>query len=221
MQNLEGLNAYRRKKGGRMVKLNIGYVIVSGNHEEIYHATELVKNAGADMIRFKCDITGKGVSAQDTWHKSAFGQIEQAKADFHRPPVFSVHTIHSLQDMEESRYADWQCEKGCLYQYFVSTIGSDGNLYMCDHNTMPGGIPLGNVINKPFKEVWMSDRHRYLANGVKYTCQSSVCPPFGNRINAFLHEIDGLRKQYGTASVISALDVIRAEIKNHFEEDTL
>lgn len=213
INNLKGLHEYRQRKAGSSVKLNIGYVIIAGNHEEIYKTTELVKEAGADMIRFKCDIAGKHNLAKANLLDEVFSQIEKAKNDFHHPPEFSVYTIHSRQEMEERSYSKWNCSKGCYYQFFATTIGSDGNLYICDHNTMPGAIPIGNVIDRSLKDIWLNDRHRYLADGVKYICQSNVCPPFANRVNVFLNEIVELKKVYGSATVIDVLNVLREEIK--------
>ena len=214
IKNISGLHKCRRKKGVRgNVKLNVGYVIVSGNAAEIYEASRRVKEAGADMIRFKCDIANKHDLVQANLLDSVFSQIEQAKNEFHNPPAFSVHSIHSRQEIEDYSYSNWKCDKGCHYQYFMTTLGSDGNLYFCDHNTMPGGVPIGNVIDHSFKDIWLNDRHKYLSNGVKYLCQSDVCPPFGNRVNAFLHEIVELKKTYGSAAVIDALNVLREENK--------
>jgi len=208
IDNIAGLNAYRKKTNGK-VKINIGYVIIVGNHEEIYKTTSIVKNAGADMIRFKCDITNRYTSDTE-WLDEVFKEIKQAKKDFHSPD-FSVISIHSKKDVESNSHVNWTCEKGCLYQYFVATIGSDGNMYFCDHNTMPGAIPIGNAINNSFGDIWNSPRHKYLAEGIKYTCQSNVCPPFGNRVNAFLNELVELREEYGADKVVEALNVIRKE----------
>jgi sulfatase maturation enzyme AslB (radical SAM superfamily) len=212
INNLTGLHKCRQRKGDRgNVKLNVGYVIVSGNVAEIYEASKQVKEAGADMIRFKCDIANIHDLVQTDLLDSVFTQIERVKNEFHNPPAFSVHSIHSRQEIEDHSYSNWKCDKGCYYQFFMTTIGSDGNLYFCDHNTMPGGIPIGNVIDHSFRDIWLNDRHKYLSNGVKYLCQSGVCPPFGNRVNAFLHEIVELKKDYGSAAVIEALNVLRKE----------
>ena len=209
IDNIKGLDKHRKETGGK-VKINIGYVIVEGNHEEIYEAANIVKDAGADMIRFKCDITNT-YEKEKNWLNAVFSNIEKAKKDFHTPPSFSVHAIHSKEEMQKSKHTDWNCEKGCYFQYFMTTIGSDANMYLCDHNTMPGAIALGNTINTSFTEIWHSPRHKYLGSGVQYTCQSSVCPPFGNRINAFLRDIVELKKKYGNAAVLEALNTLRKE----------
>lgn len=182
--------------------------MVPGNHEEIFEASRLVKEAGADSIRFKCDIGGKHDLVRGKAVDVAFEQINKVKKELHETGIFDVSSIHTRNDVESKNYASWQCKNGCDYQYFLGTVGSDGNLYLCDHNTMPGGIALGNVIDRPFKDVWESDRRKYLSDGVKYTCQCAVCPPFGNRVNFFLKELRDLTSRYGVDLVKKALDEV-------------
>lgn len=121
-------------------------------------------------------------------------KLKKLYKELHEPGVFEVTSIHTRDDVKNKSYASWQCKDGCDYQHFLATVGSDGNLYLCDHNTMPGGIALGNVINRPFKEVWESDKREYLSNGIEHTCQCDVCPPFGNRVNFFLKTCEKLHE---------------------------
>ena len=215
MNNLRGLDR-QRKKTGRCSEMNItvGYIIINENCDEIYETTRIVREAGADAIRFKFDIGGQFDLRQAGMLQEAFSQIEQAQADFHNPPAFSVMAIHSRQDAENGSFADWNCSNGCHYQYFCTTIGSDGNVYLCDHNTMPGAIPFGNAINQPFGEIWDGKLRHYLVGGTQYLCKSSVCPPFGRKVNAFLSEIVELRGKYGAEAVITALELLRNKEKN-------
>ncbi len=208
LANIKGLNEARKNKGGSELKINVGYVVIPGNHKEIFEASRLVKEAGADSIRFKCDISGKNDLVRGNALDIAFEQIIRAQSELHEENVFSVSSIHTKSDIEGKKYAAWQCSDGCSYQQFLATIGSDGNLYLCDHNTMPGAFPLGNVIDKPFQIVWESEGRKYLSNGIQHTCQSPVCPPFGNRVNFFLRELKVLADKYGADLVKDALDKI-------------
>lgn len=210
LDNIRGLNQTRISLR-KPVMLDIGYVIVPGNHTDIYRAAKAVKDAGADRIRFKCDIVGKHDLAQLGVLDAVFQQIEDAKTDFHDPPRFSVYSIHSRSDIENKAYARWKCSSGCYYQHFVATIGSNGNMYLCDHNTMPAAVPFGNVIDEPFERIWRSERREYLQRGVKYLCECAVCPPFGNRANIFLKRVEELCREYGREAVAQGVDVLRTE----------
>jgi len=207
LDNIKGLN-YLRKANGGGVKINIGYVIVEGNHHEIYKTAGLVKDAGADMVRLKFDISAS-YDKKTPWLKEAFSQMEKAKSDYHRPNEFSVCSIHSPDALKRNSHTDWTCDRGCYLQHFMATIGSDGNMYLCDHNTLQGAVAFGNTVNNSFYSIWNSNRRKSLSGDVKNICQSNVCPPFGNRINLFMSEIMELKKEYGAEAVVGALKQLR------------
>jgi len=210
LHNIRGLARQRKKTGWRKkMNLNVGYIVINGNHNEIYETCNLVKKAGADSIRFKCDITGEHNLCSAGVLDDAFSQIEKAQADFHNPPEFSVITVHSRDDIKNKAYTAWRSSSGCYYHLFCTTIGSDGCVYICDHNTMPGAIPLGNAINQPFSEIWNSTSRNFMISGTEHICKSSVCPPFGCKVNFFLKEIVYMREIYGADAIIEALENIR------------
>ena len=219
IENIKGLNETRKRKRDRShLKINVGFVVVPGNHEEIRSTTKLAKEAGADSIRFKTDIGGKHDLKTAGISERVFEDIEGLKNEFDSPQGFGVYSIHSKEDVESRAYEAWQCKHGCWYQQFFATIGSDGNLYLCDHNTMPGAPALGNTIVQSFREIWESDQRRYLINGIPYLCQSTVCPPFGNRANVLLKEIDSLTKDYGIPDMMKALESLRSDYDILVEE---
>ena len=70
------------------------------------------------------------------------------------------------------------------------------------------------TLNNSLKDTWQSDRRKYLIEGIRYTCQCGVCPPFGNRINFFLKEINQLTQQYGVPFIKEALQILRHKYSN-------
>lgn len=214
LNNIGGLNNTRTNQVKDRLRINVGYVVVPGNHnhDQIYKAAELVKQAGADSIRFKCDIGERYDLKKAGVLEVVFQEIEKVKQELEETS-FTVHTIHSKEDIEKKGYKDWQCKNGCFYHNFLATIGSDGSIYLCDHNTMPGAIPLGHAINQSFKKVWESERRKYLIDGIRYVCHCDVCPPFGNRTNFFLKEIYELTKQYDISCMKDAIDELRTKYR--------
>jgi MoaA/NifB/PqqE/SkfB family radical SAM enzyme len=191
IENIHNLHKIRIKNKTHL-KINVGYVIIPGNESEIYTAAEIVKKAGADSIRFKCDISGKNKLNSDSL-KTAFIQFKKAQTLCSKR--FTVQAIYSKDDIKNEIYSKWNKSKKCFYQNFLATIGSNGNLYLCDHNTMPSGSPLGNIINESLQNIWISPRRKFFTSGIEYVCESTVCPPFGNCINSFLNEIECLKQQ--------------------------
>ena len=215
MDNIKGLDKSRRQKQPESkLKINIGYVVVPGNHDHIYEISKMVREAGADSIRFKCDIGERYDLKKAGVIETVYKEIEKVKAELENPSTFKVYTIHSRQDVEDKTYKAWRCENGCFYHHFLGTVGSNGDMYTCDHNTIPGAIPFGNIINQSFYEVWTSERRKYLTDGIQYVCQCGVCPPFGNRANFFLKEIHDLTQQYGISPVKEAINDLRTEFMN-------
>jgi sulfatase maturation enzyme AslB (radical SAM superfamily) len=218
IRNIEGLNKVRIQKRSDL-KINVGYVIVPGNHDQIYKTAEIIQEAGADSIRFKCDIGERFDLQKAGVLDLALEEIEKVKEKFGgivnlAGNEFSVYEIHKKEDIEQKRYKKkWNCESGCYYQSFLSTIGSDGNVYLCDHNSIPGAIPLGNIFDEKssFQDIWMSKRRNYLIDGIEYICKCEVCPPFGNEINPFLHEIVELRKTEKLENIKQAIELIRQD----------
>jgi len=213
LDNIAGLAQSRKLySNGNGVKINTGYVVVPGNFFEIYNVVKRVREAGANSIRFKCDIGGKHDLMAANIFEQAYAEIERAKQDFHGPPDFEVNIIHSKKDVEKKAYTCWKSQNDCFFHNFLATIGSDGNLYLCDHNTMTGAIPLGCALNQSLSDIWNSERRQYLTSGVPCTCLCSVCPPFANRVNFFLKEIRDLSDQYSISDVKEALTHLRANL---------
>jgi hypothetical protein len=77
---------------------------------------------------------------------------------------------------------------------------------------MPGAIPIGFAIDDCMKNIWHSERWKYLTDGVRYTCQCNVCPPFGNRVNFFLAKVRELSDKHGIGPVQDAIQRLRAKI---------
>lgn len=211
IENIKGLDRVRKQRESRM-QLGISYVVVPDNYWEIYETTRLVKEAGADSIRFKCDIGGNmDLSNDKSILDEAFELLEKTKNDFDSED-FSVILIHSKEDVEKKSYNQWNKSAGCSYHNFLATIGSNGELYLCDHNTMPGAVSFGSAINMPFADIWFSGRRGYMTLGVNYLCNSPVCPPFGNATNFFLDKLKSLACEFGPEEVIIALRTIRERL---------
>jgi len=189
-----GPESYRVLKGGRWttfdrvignikrladlggpVKINVGYVVTKDNSDEIYKVTELVKEAGAHSIRFKCDIS----------ERNAFGdgvQLRLVQADFanDRHRKFKVVVEHTQLDIVRKLYQAWDCKQGCQFRYFFGTVGSNGCMYLCDHNTIPRGISLIDLNAQEYSFRNIDD----------VECVVNVCPPFANAMNIFLKEME-------------------------------
>lgn len=214
ISNIARLNELRIKKKNSPLRINIGYVMVPGNYDHIYDTAMIVKNAGADSIRFKCDIGGRFALRDARMRDVAYAQIGKLIQEV-KDDSFDVRVVHSKEDVINNTYKKWNTsldKAGCFYHNFLATIGSDGNLYFCDHNTMPSAVSLGSVVDdKSFSDVWLSDRRKFLTDDLRYLCDCGVCPPFGNAVNFFLKKINDLREAHGVTAVMDAVTILRNE----------
>ncbi len=233
LENIKGLSEHPHRQDE--LRINVGYVVVPGNHQEIYETVKLVKDAGADSIRFKCDIGGRHpLSPKETTHEGrggagpetaedggglditdgVFAQIARARADFANGS-FQVQEVHSKDDVRSHTYEQWSCKRGCYFQKFFGTIGSDGNAYLCDHNTTPAGVSLGNCIDEPFGAVWKGEQRRCITEHMDIFCRCNVCPPFANRVNPFLARIAERVRQGGSDRVQDAVNQLRQDLASN------
>lgn len=126
LTNLGMMRKARDSAKAKMV-LGVGFVVQAGNWHEIYEATRLYREVGADNIR----ISGLFTSAKDAYHASfrerAEEQERRAYADFDGPD-FKVHARYSEKLSDLSAAPDYS---DCHYEQFTTYLGADTNLYRC------------------------------------------------------------------------------------------
>jgi radical SAM protein with 4Fe4S-binding SPASM domain len=229
LKNINGLNDYCRKKNeSRIIKqngkdaakleINIGFVIVPENYLEIPETTKMVKDKGADSIRFKCDIGDMHVLNDDMLNVISNiinkARIENTVNEGKEEKAFQVYMIHSVDDIRDKKHKQWRCSDGCYIHNFFSTIGSDGNFYSCDHNTIKPNKSFGSVLtDNPLTKIWLSAEKKYLNEHLKEFCKCKVCPPFGNEANPFLDKVREYIDLGFTKEVLLVIDRIRQEYK--------
>ena len=86
--------------------------------------------------------------------------------------------------------------KACLSTPLIGVIGADGNIYLCCQWRGNEKYIIGNVFEKPFKEIWGSRRHKKIIKKIKL----DTCPPCRNDVyNSIIEECfinDKLQKKF-------------------------
>ncbi|OGC05674.1 hypothetical protein A2230_03325 [candidate division WOR-1 bacterium RIFOXYA2_FULL_36_21] len=195
---LENISDIATLKAQRRGKINIvvGFVITPYNVHEIYSIAMRLKNIGVEVLRFKLDIS--------LTFPLSYSQISLAKQQIERikkeleDDKFEVIAIHDLEDKERGK-RDFS---ECFAHFFWGTIGSDANVYPCDHNTFPGAPGYGNAIKRPFGEIWEGRLRRVLVEGNIFpeVCPP-VCSPFGACVNPFMAFLKVLEKNEGIGKI--------------------
>lgn len=176
--NLRRLLA-RRAETGSDLEVNVSFILYPENHHEVYEAARLAKEAGAERLRLKRDISGDkllGTAARQR-ASALIDQIRQDLVDesFH---LVELHRVDNLDEHVRSFSA-------CSITDMMAAVGSDGNLYPCNYHPRPGGATYGSAIETSFREVWEGEERMRLRRELPQICPK-VCDPFKNRANEML-----------------------------------
>lgn len=172
---------------------DVSYVITQDNYAEIIEATKKVKESGADLIRFRIDLTDRLVSEQ--YGEEILKELKTAKK--YEDEVFKVIPIHTDKEMCETddNYFSSKCSKlKCFTSKLWTCIGSNGRLYPCGHIVDANTEFYGNVFIQNLNEIWNSQRKKELLNNLPLKI-CHTCSPFSLRINEFLTFISELPKE--------------------------
>ncbi|MDO8516925.1 MAG: radical SAM protein [Nanoarchaeota archaeon] len=175
------------------IEFDVSYVITQDNYSEIIEATKKVKEAGADLIRFRIDLTDRLVSEQHS--DEIINKLNIAKE--YGDENFKVIPIHSDKEICETddNHFSSRCSKlKCFTSKLWTCIGSDGNLYPCGHMVDANVEKYGNIFIQNLNEIWNSQRKKELNNKLPLeTCHT--CSPFSLRINEFMTFLSELPKK--------------------------
>lgn len=206
IQNIKGLVEYRNNRCSS-TEINTGYTVTQENIRELESTIQDLVNIGADSICIKYDITGNEelISLNDCKRK-----IDECYRKYHSTN-FKVLIMHDeAPDKVKNR---WDCHNGCYYRHFFCTIGSDGDIYPCDYQTLNGCPSFGNIRNTSFEEAYEKKKLKWdeLVSSKKQF--RNVCPPLAEVINPYLEKVMGLVDLYGSDVVLSAFQRIRDEYR--------
>ena len=189
ISNLEKLVGARGKNGDA-VNVVVSYVIGRENYGETAGTAKLVKEIGADEIRYRVDFTdADGIAA------IAPEIIEQlGKADGLKDEKFRVVSVYSDGEISEGKGVFESDGRKCFNHHFWASIGPDCELYACGHRTHGGVKSYGNVLEKPLKELWASEER---INSVKCLPDKHCehCSPSSTRRNEFMTFLEGLGRE--------------------------
>lgn len=122
---------------------------------------------------------------------------------------FNVLIMHD--EVPEKVKNRWDCQNGCYYRYFFCTIGSDGNIYPCDYQTLNGCPSFGNISNTSFEEAYEIKKSKWDEVVSSKQQFRNVCPPLAEVINPYFEKVMRLVDLYGSDVVLSAFQRIRDE----------
>ncbi len=176
--NLRAL-ADRRRQDRTDVEIGVSFILYPENYHEVYDAAVLARDAGADRLRLKRDISGdKLLNAE---------QVDDANTLI---ACIRDEVVDGTFDLVEIHKLDYEGEltrqfSTCSITDMVAAIGSDGHLYPCNYHPRPGGASYGSAIDTSLAQVWEGTMRAKLRGELPSICPK-VCDPFKNRANTML-----------------------------------
>jgi len=198
IENIRELAALRAKQKSS-VGITVGYILHRPNIPEIYNAVRMLKDAGADMIRFNIDIyRAKRDGLLPDEIEAAYDLIDKAKRDF-EDEKFKVVILH--QKDEAMRPAAEESNTGafetCYFSRLVNVIGDDSASYACYHiGRLPDEDPrkYGATQGVDYLKLYRKGHTRWASRKPADYCE--LCPAQGYRTNVFLQFLRQSEKDY-------------------------
>lgn len=161
------------------VEVSVSFIVYPENHHEVYDAAVIAKDAGADRLRLKRDISGDKLldAEQRSRADELIGRIRDELVD----DTFELVEVHKLDYFGDLTRTFSVCQITDL----MAAVGSDGHLYPCNYHPRPGGASYGSAIDTSFRDVWEGEARARLRHRLPDICPS-VCDPFKNRANRML-----------------------------------
>lgn len=197
LENLRKL-VERRAEADSGLEISVSFILYPENYHEVYEAAALVREAGADRLRLKRDISGDKLlnPAQRSEANMLVGRIRDELVD----ESFGLVEIHRLGHLDEHT----RTFHACTITDLMAAVGSDGHLYPCNYHPRPGGASYGSAIDTSFQEVWEGAQRMRLRRQLPSICPK-VCDPFKNRANKMLEAARGIVDARG-------LDYLEADV---------
>lgn len=199
--NITGLAQARARRQGNNLQINAGFIITPYNWHEIFDIAKQLKEMGINTFRVKVDISETLPLSPTLAAKASdfLGEIKVKLVD----DQFRLEETHQVQTQPSGS----RNFSRCFSQDLWGTIGSNGNVYPCDHTTYPGAPPYGNAVNRPFQEIWEGSQREVITRGLPQICPAT-CSPFASRVNPFLSELVALYEEHG----LEKLEEMRREV---------
>jgi sulfatase maturation enzyme AslB (radical SAM superfamily) len=149
---ISNIKEFAKIKGS--TKLSIAYNVDKDNYSRIYDYTKLIKEIGADTVKFTGCIVYDDMSKNIDYHSQFFDLttsiIERAKTDF-ETNGFEIQNVYSVQqDRYEKTY------ERCPFAEYLTIIGADLNVYACHDKAYTESGELGSIKNQTFYDFWMN-----------------------------------------------------------------
>lgn len=183
----ENISAFAKKKDKDCV-LGVNFVVSKANVAEVYESARLLKELGADNVKFAAVVENVPCYHQDI-KDSVIEQIHRAQDDF-ADKGFAI--INNYENDWMDKNFTTQIFPVCYTCRLVTVIAADQRVYFCHTRAYDSRAILGDLHRQGFYEMWYSSETKKRLKELKpqLDCKNScVYEERNNMINAY-YDVD-------------------------------
>ena len=160
MDNIKEFSKIKNKN----CDLNVNYIITKENHDTLYDAAVLLKNAGVEIIRFAPVWNVTFYEYHALIREKVMEQFELMKdLEDENFKIFSSYDIDNV--LIKRPY------KRCYMMEVVPIIGADLNIYPCHNQVYLNDSIICSFKDRSFKEAWFGEETRKMFE--TFDCQAT------------------------------------------------
>lgn len=142
----------RMKKAG--CELGINFVINHENAGQVYEMAKMVKELGADHIKYTARVTKDLFAYHEPFQKDVIEQIHSAKSELEGD---GFRIINKYESDFDSVLVFHRCYDKCYVNRIFTVIAADGRVYFCHDKAYVEEGVVGDLKNQSFRELWFSE----------------------------------------------------------------
>lgn len=151
--------------------IGVGYLTRHDTVEDMYAATQLCRDIGADYIQFRPFVrlhTEKTMDYPET--DAVMAEIRRC-CELSTPKFDVLYSQHKYENIVHGHTVRKYAE--CYGHHFATVISADRHVYICCHMRGVAAFCFGDLGEKSLAEIWSSKERRQACQKVDL----SVCPP--------------------------------------------
>jgi MoaA/NifB/PqqE/SkfB family radical SAM enzyme len=148
--------------GRRLAALGAGFLTYPSESsiEEIVPAAMLCLNLGLDYIQYR-PILKTPSGPEVPWsaltrHEDVYGAIARAR----QLETGKFKVAYSAEKYDRTIAGSFEPYRECHFVHFAPAVSASGNVSLCCHHLEDDEYIIGNINERPFREIWFSETKR-------------------------------------------------------------
>lgn len=135
-------------------ELGVNFVINHENADQVYDMARMVKELGANHIKFTARVTKDLFEYHEPFRYSVIEQIHRAKEELESE---SFKVINKYEGDFDSALVFQRCYDKCYINQIFTVIAADSKVYFCHDKAYVKDGVVGDLNKQSFKELWFSE----------------------------------------------------------------